>query len=270
MDGTVKWSDTSGFIQETGRNVVEPGQTLTATTYLVVFHSDEPPKFARWSMDYEFAASPPADGVVSEATRQTAGAPFEPAPAATKFHPRETCAGKEVGSCWMETENQQGCYLWNPNLASNDETVTWSGECSAGLAQGPGARPWHYTDDDGNPTSATSSGELRDGEMHGHWTHRDAHGWVEAGPYVGAKRHGHWTMRFEDFGGVTEGPYVDGKMHGHWTSTDADGNVWQEGPHVNGEKHGRWIHRADDRLYYECWLEGSERFGEAGPDVPCP
>ena len=185
VDGTVEWSDTSGLIQESG--VVEPGQTLTATTYLVVFHSDEPPQFARWSMDYEFAASPPAGGAGSETARQTTGAPSEPARAGRRFQPEETCAGKEVGSsCWMELENQPGCYLWNGGLAEN-ATVTWSGDCSAGLAQGTGSRTWSYTRDDGKPFSYTSTGELRDGKENGHWTLRFADGDVHEGPYVDGK-----------------------------------------------------------------------------------
>ena len=257
VDGTVEWSDTSGLIQESG--VVEPGQTLTATTYLVVFHSDEPPQFARWSMDYEFAASPPAGGAGSETARQTTGAPSEPARAGSRFQPEETCAGKEVGSsCWMELENQPGCYLWNGGLAEN-ATVTWSGDCSAGLAQGTGSRTWSYTRDDGKPFSYTSTGELRDGKENGHWTQRFADGDVHEGPYVDGERDGHWTLRFAD-GDVHEGPYVDGKPNGHWTLRSADGDV-HEGPYVDGKPNGHWTLRSADGDVHEGPYVDGERDG---------
>ena len=49
----VQWGGAAGHIQESGRNVVSPGETKTATVFLVVFHEDEP-RFENWSLDYEF------------------------------------------------------------------------------------------------------------------------------------------------------------------------------------------------------------------------
>ena len=45
-------------------------------------------------------------------------------------------------SCWMEIADRPGCYLWNP-FPQDDETVTWNGECSNGLAQGVGRTTWY-------------------------------------------------------------------------------------------------------------------------------
>ena len=56
----------------------------------------------------------------------------------------QTCAGKPQGAaCWMELANQPGCYVWNPNLQT-DETAAWPGECSGDMAQGTGTltRVW--------------------------------------------------------------------------------------------------------------------------------
>ena len=44
-------------------------------------------------------------------------------------------------SCWMELVDRPGCYLWNP-APQEDVTVTWSGGCSNGLAQGEGRVDW--------------------------------------------------------------------------------------------------------------------------------
>ena len=49
-------------------------------------------------------------------------------------------------SCWMELVDRLGCYLWNPNPREN-VTVTWSGGCSNGLAQGNGEVNWYQNDE---------------------------------------------------------------------------------------------------------------------------
>ena len=56
----VEWAGTSGFIQETGFNVVAPHESLIETRLLVVLRGDPDPWFSRWSVvDYRFAANPP-------------------------------------------------------------------------------------------------------------------------------------------------------------------------------------------------------------------
>ena len=58
----VQWTGTAGHIQETGRNVVAPGATLTATAFILVFHEDPPPQFADWSVNFTFGKSAGSDG----------------------------------------------------------------------------------------------------------------------------------------------------------------------------------------------------------------
>ena len=68
----IEWADSIGHIQESGRNVVGPGETLTETKYFIVLQGDPPPQFANWSMDFDFAVIlPPADS--------QSGAPGSPA-----------------------------------------------------------------------------------------------------------------------------------------------------------------------------------------------
>ena len=55
----IEWAGSIGNIQESGRNVVSPGQTLTETRYLIVLRGDPEPRFSNWSMNFDFAAAPP-------------------------------------------------------------------------------------------------------------------------------------------------------------------------------------------------------------------
>ncbi len=76
----VQWTSTLGHIQETGRNVVAPEATRTATVFILALQGDPPPRFENWSVNFDFAAAPAAAGVGSSAT---ATAPAQQAAAAT-------------------------------------------------------------------------------------------------------------------------------------------------------------------------------------------
>ena len=68
----IEWAGSIGNIQESGRNVVSPGQTLTETRYLIVLRGDPEPRFSNWSMDFDYAAAPPPAGAGSPAAAPTA------------------------------------------------------------------------------------------------------------------------------------------------------------------------------------------------------
>ena len=58
-----------------------------------------------------------------------------------EFSPDRTCAGKPVeSSCWMALTNQPECYVWKSYFMVDvtPETLTWTGACSYGLAEGEG------------------------------------------------------------------------------------------------------------------------------------
>ena len=78
----------------------------------------------------------------------------------TVFRPEHTCVGEPTdAACWMEIADQPGCYRWTPSLQP-DQTVTWTGECVIGLANGPGTETVLQ---DGTPVD-TYSGLLVDGK----------------------------------------------------------------------------------------------------------
>ena len=54
---SIEWGGSIGHIQESGRHVVSPGQTLTDTKLLIVLRGDPEPRFSNWSIDFDFAAS---------------------------------------------------------------------------------------------------------------------------------------------------------------------------------------------------------------------
>ena len=170
---------------------------------------------------------------------------------------RQTCAGQPKGtSCWMEVTGHPDCYVWNPNLQP-DETVTWTGGCAGGRAQGEGTVRWVW---DGGKETSESTGNLKDGKAHGQGVERFADGGGAEGPWVDGKRHGRWVERKAN-GDVREGSYVEDKRHGHWVIREADGDVG-EGPFVEGWRHGQWVIRyADGTVFEGPFMEG-KRHGQ--------
>ena len=210
-----------------------------------------------------------------EARQQTREATSRAQEVPSRIRPDQTCAGQSKGAeCWMELANQAGCYVWNGNL-QKDETVTWTGECSDGLAHNKGTLVWAS---DGKKQVLTGplqggkwhgdvviyqadgtvlEGPYVDNKPHGHWTVRRADGTVEEGPAIDGGRYGRWVERRAD-GTVEEGLYVDGKRRGRWTVRWADGTV-EEGPIVDGERHGRWIIRDTNGAVSEVTYVNGER-----------
>ncbi|MXW91179.1 MAG: hypothetical protein F4114_09000 [Rhodospirillaceae bacterium] len=143
--------------------------------------------------------------------------------AASRAAPGPSCAGMREGAkCWKKIANKPGCRLWDDYLYL-DQTVTWSGSCSNGIAVGPGKTVW------------TKDGRSHEGK----------------GSLVLGKRHGRWAVRFSD-GTFGEGSYVDDKAQGRWVWRYTNGTV-SEGPYRDGKRHGRWIdrYRGGGRLEFE-------------------
>ena len=222
--GPIEWGDLAGFIQRSGGgNPTQPGETLTDTKYIFVFHEHQP-SFDTWSVDYNFAAAAPAAGAESTVPAggtapraQPGNERLEEPDAAVGGVPEiatppsiglETCAGQPVGSaCWMEVSNHPSCHLWNPSLHAG-ATVAWSGECIGGYAQGTGAVRWHY---DGGVQ--TEEGAFLDGKQHGTWVVQEPDGDVAEGLYVNGQRQGTWAWWFTN-GNVLESPYLNGAENG--------------------------------------------------------
>ena len=157
-------------------------------------------------------------------------------PAQTEHIPKcETPTVKGDPDCWLKAENHDNCYFWN-NSVSNEETVTWSGQCRAGKPDGRGKETWGVSAN-GRTHTSIHIGSYVDGKKHGRWQYRWASGREDTGSYVNGKEHGRWQYRWAD-GSVDTGPYVNGKKHGEWVEEDEYDR--DTGSYVNGKKHGQW------------------------------
>ena len=136
-------------------------------------------------------------------------------------------------SCWMEVVDRPGCYLWNPAPEEN-VTVTWSGGCSSGLAQGDGRVNWFQN---AELIQIEETG-LQDGRRNGSYVARLPDGALQQeGRYVNGERQGTWTHVFDN-GDRGVGPYVNGEPHGTWTYFDEDGNELGTQRFENGSRVG--------------------------------
>ena len=91
-----------------------------------------------------------------------------------QFDPqRFECSGQPVGaSCWMEASNRPGCYVLNPEYQGANETLTWTGECAAGLGEGTGTVTFLMS----GRSIQVGTGRIQKGLWEGPWVWRDEAG----------------------------------------------------------------------------------------------
>ena len=174
-----------------------------------------------------------------------------------EFSPDRTCDRKGLNSsCWMVLANHPECYVWNPYL-EQEQTMTWTGACSGGMAQGEGTLSGNYRWNQWYIVIFEATGHLQNGRRQGQWVYReqkveevnsqlDPSGWqVSEGPYVLDVKHGQWVTRTRSW--VRKETYANGVLHGpgafHWL---VGKKGVSEGSYVNGSRHGRWVFRDSD------------------------
>ena len=141
--------------------------------------------------------------------------------------PEPICAGQPVGgACWMKLDSRPKCYVWRQSL-KRDESVTWTGSCADGRADGLGVLKLSWKGTAFRVVAVEGTGILRNGRMEGRWIERFVRGTVWEGLYLEGKRHGRWVERHPS-GTVHEGPYVEGKRHGRWVSCFSGEGAWIE------------------------------------------
>jgi hypothetical protein len=130
---------------------------------------------------------------------------------------------------WIDTDRAD-CQTWDPYPQRN-ETVTWTGDCRSGKAEGKGKLTWHYNDPARGELTETSEGTLVAGKLDGQGTSIMPSGNRYEGMYRAGMRNGHGVFTWSD--GRYDGEYKDDKEHGLGTYTDADGEQytgqWAEG-----------------------------------------
>jgi hypothetical protein len=128
-----------------------------------------------------------------------------------------------VAGAWV-ADAKSGCQVWNPN-PQLDETVTWSGSCANGRADGRGTAQWVK----GGATSETDDGEWREGHQTGKGTQSWATGRYE-GELMDSEPNGHGVLTMQKL--RYEGNFRNGKPNGNGTLTTGGESVqglWKDG-----------------------------------------
>ena len=157
---------------------------------------------------------------------------------------------------WIE-DAKTGCRIRNP-APQPRETVTWSGACPNGIAEGTGVLQWL---DDDRPTDRYE-GELRDGWENGRGI---ATSTVIADRYEGewrdGWRHGQGAYEFAN-GDRYEGDWFEGLRTGQGTMVWADGTRY-EGGWLDGRPNGQGTYTdAADAAFLGTWSRGCFRDGD--------
>jgi hypothetical protein len=126
------------------------------------------------------------------------------------------CLAQNVGPGWT-SDPATGCRVINAHPQPN-ESMTWSGDCHNGFAQGQGVLRWF---ENGQP-GERYEGELKNGQMDGHGTLSPGDG----GRYEGEFRDGmanglgQWSTARGSFSGVWKnGCFKDGNRRA-WVGAD--------------------------------------------------
>ena len=129
------------------------------------------------------------------------------------FQEEDICSGLQSAACWMELENEPGCYVWHEEPLVAGPSMTWSGGCSGGLAQGKGTITIAWSHPWSREAKSVHEGELENGKRTGCWELRDPH-FTERGEYRRGTRIGTWEMsapngwsgttRYPTWGGLLE------------------------------------------------------------------
>jgi hypothetical protein len=129
---------------------------------------------------------------------------------------------------WMDTDRPD-CQAWDA-FPQRNETVTWTGPCQSGKAQGKGVLTWSYTDRTGQAQTETYSGTLADGKEDGRGSYVFPNGNRYDGEYRDGMENGQGVFVWED--AKYDGTWKNGRPHGLGALTSADGRYegqWIEG-----------------------------------------
>ena len=130
--------------------------------------------------------------------------------------------------------DSNGCKIANPSPKPN-ETVTWTGECKDGFAEGTGVMQW-FEDKQAGPRY---EGTLAHGALSGQGKLTLPDGSTYEGGWLDGRQSGQGTLRASD-GGSYEGGWKNGKPDGHGVMHAATGEtvdgVWKDGTYEGPAK----------------------------------
>jgi len=123
--------------------------------------------------------------------------------------------------------DEHGCKVANPS-PKRHETVSWSGKCVEGYADGKGRLQWYV---DGVP-STRYEGTLRGGLLSGHGKLTMPNGGTYEGGWLAGKQDGKGVQAMPD-GSRYDGEWKEGQPNGHGEMRNPSGETltgeWKEG-----------------------------------------
>ena len=293
----LEWAGSIGHIQESGRNVVAPGQTLAHTTkFFIVLRGDPVPRFSNWSMDFNFGAGPPPVSG-SPASAPTVSAEQDTVfwqsimnstnPADFEAYLRQFPSGvfRALAQNRLAAMGDLGSDSRATNRFPAEADSQASGGAVRAAASGQPFRP-------GPGTNCASQGADTDCWMD-LASHPGCHVWADDGyiadrpvTWTGACSGGlasgsgtlktEWEWVSSNSSRVLEnertGLLRSGKKQGHWVESYHSGDGVHEGEYVDGERHGDWVIRLDGNVLAGPYKDGKqhghwvERDGDGGVD----
>ena len=288
----VEWADSSAHIQESGRNVVAPGQTLTHTKLFIVLRGDPEPRFESWWMDFDFAAAPPPQAVpaanpeqenifwqsivdstnpamfeaylaqfpngvfraLAEVRLAELRAPGSDFPAANRF-PAEAAAAREKPAAETRPAGESICSGDRESPSCWKELESHP-DCYVWNPNVPQARSVRWTGDCID-WRADGAGTLYWKGGSNPWDgHAESTGLLRGGKHTGA-----WVVQYHKT--VAEGSFQDGERHGRWVFRHSDGSRADVG-YLNGLRHGRENHYdSSGRMFaWTDYVHGVNQFGK--------
>ena len=124
--------------------------------------------------------------------------------------------------------DQNGCGIVNPSPRA-EETVTWSGACKDGLAEGTGVLQFYQS----GVADERYEGEMKAGYAEGNGVQTMLDGGRYEGEFSRSRQHGEGTFYAAD-GSIYKGGWKNGKPHGFGSYRTPEGRVMR-GQWVDGE-----------------------------------
>jgi hypothetical protein len=164
-------------------------------------------------------------------------------------------------------DTKAGCRVWNPRQMPN-ESVTWSGKCENGYAQGKGIEQWYSNGKPGNRIEGDfhdgtihngnviyPNGDRYDGDLNGGRNGYGAYTSMKGVRYEGEwrddKRNGRGVLTWLN-GDRYEGGFRDGQANGHGLFRSTQGYSY-DGDFRDGKREGQGVY---------IWANGSRYDGK--------
>jgi hypothetical protein len=153
-------------------------------------------------------------------------------------------------SSW--TADAKGCRVWNLHPKA-DETVSWTGACRAGIAEGPGVVQWM----EGDAPGTRFEGTLAAGKESGAGTLVFQNGSRYEGNFVDGVRTGKGVMTWPN-GDRFEGDFVNNRREGKGTLVSSSGYRYE----------GEWKNDLQNGTGSAVWPDGATYSGKFADGKP--